>query len=211
MLLNNHIIIFTRFPEPGQTKTRLIPVLGAEKAAELQRKMTEKTAGETSNLQTKLNLPVSVFYTGGSSRNISAWLGNSFIYQRQCGGNIGCRMADAFTRTFRHTSGSVILIGSDIPELTSAIVETAFTSLKTNDCVFGPSRDGGYYLIGINDKSSHHLVNILFDQMPWSTDKVLETSLQRVSDSELSYSLLKRLSDIDRPEDIDVAKKMGLL
>ncbi len=212
MLSNSHLIIFTRFPEPGKSKTRLIPALSPEKAAELQQKMTEKIAGQALKLKKERGVPVTIFFTGTTKDKMAAWLGNSFDYHHQCSGNIGCRMSDAFTRTFQYTSESVILIGSDIPELTSEVLAEGFISLKAHDTVIGPSRDGGYYLIGLRVQASQQLVvKTVFDQIPWSTAEVLETSIRRLVESGYSYSLLRTLRDIDRPEDIHIAEEMKLL
>lgn len=211
MFANSHLIIFTRYPEPGKTKTRLIPVLGSLKAAELQQKMTEIIAGEALKLQKKYGVAVAVFYTGGTRQKMAAWLGNSFQYHLQSKGDIGNRMGDAFFHIFNSTAESVILIGSDIPELTSDIVEQGFLSLKKHDTVIGPSRDGGYYLIGMKSKDAPQLIKVVFSEIPWSTEEVLRTSIQRLADAGYNHSLLPTLCDIDHPEDIHLAEKMKLL
>ena len=207
----NHLIIFTRFPEPGKAKTRLIPVLGPHSASELQKKMTEKIGAAALRLKEERGIPVTFFYTDTSKDTMAAWLGKSFDYQQQCSGNIGRRMDDAFTLTFRHTSDSVILVGSDIPELTTEILTEAFISLQTSDSVIGPSHDGGYYLIGFRAQNAEQMIKTAFNRIPWSSAEVLGTSIQRMEDSGYSYSLLQTLHDIDRPEDIHVAKRMKLL
>lgn len=206
-----HLIIFTRFPEPGKAKTRLIPTLGPHGASELQRKLTEKIGKEALRLKKEKGIPVTFFYTGTTQTVMAGWLGNSFNYHHQCSGNIGQRMADAFTRTFRHTSDSVILIGSDIPGLTTEILTEAFISLENNESVIGPSHDGGYYLVGFRGRNMQQLIKILFDRIPWSTAEVLQTSIQRLAESGYSYSLLQTLHDIDRPEDVHIAERMKLL
>lgn len=208
---NSHLIIFTRFPEPGKAKTRLIPTLGPHGASELQRKMTEKIRAAALKLKEDRGIPATFFYTGATQNVMAAWLGKSFDYHHQCSGNIGLRMADAFTRTFRHSSDSVILTGSDIPGLTAAILTEAFISLENNESVIGPSHDGGYYLIGFRSQNAQQLIKVVFDRIPWSTAEVLETSIQRLTDSGYSYSLLQTLHDIDRPEDIHIAERMKLL
>jgi len=211
MYSNSHIIIFTRFPEPGKTKTRLISTLGPHRAADLQKKMTEKIGAAALRLKKERGVPITFFFTGATKDAMAAWLGKSFGYHHQCSGNIGSRMRDAFTRTFRHTSDSVVLIGSDIPEITTEIMTEAFISLEINDSVIGPSHDGGYYLIGFRAQNAQQLIKVIFDRIPWSTEGVLDKSVQRLVDSGYSYSLLQTLHDIDRPEDIHVAKRMKLL
>jgi rSAM/selenodomain-associated transferase 1 len=211
MFANSHLIIFTRYPDPGKTKTRLIPAIGSLKAAELQRKMTEKIAGEALKLLNKQGVDITVFHTGGTREEMAAWLGNPFNYLRQSRGDIGNRMGDAFTRVFNSTTGSIILVGSDIPELSSAILEQGFVSLEKHDLVIGPSKDGGYYLIGMKSKDAPQLIQVLFNEIPWSTADVLKVSIQRLADAGYSHSLLATLRDIDQPDDLHIAEKMKLL
>jgi len=211
MFANSHLIIFTRYPEPGKAKTRLIPALGSLKAAALQCKMTEIIAGEALKLQKKHGVAVAVFYTGGTEKKMAGWLGNSFQYHLQSKGDIGNRMGDAFFHIFNTTAESVILVGSDIPELSSAILEQGFISLKETDTVIGPSRDGGYYLIGMKSKSAPQLIRVLFNEIPWSTGDVLKVSIQRLANAGYSHSLMATLRDIDQPDDLHIAEKMRLL
>lgn len=211
MFANSHLIIFTRYPEPGKVKTRLIPELGSLKAAELQKKMTGIIAEEALKVQKKHSVIVTVFFTGGTRKKMANWLGNSFQYHLQSKGDIGNRMSDAFFHIFNNTAEFVILVGSDIPELTSAILEQGFISLEKHDAVIGPSRDGGYYLIGMKSKDAPQLIQVLFSEIPWSTSDVLKVSIQRLADAGYNYSLLPTLSDIDQPEDIHLAEKMKLL
>ena len=211
MFTDSHLIIFTRYPDPGKTKTRLIPALGARKAAELQRKMTEKIAGEALKLIKKHGTRVTIFFTGTTKEKMETWLGNSFQYHLQSKGDIGNRMSNGFFQTFNSTTESVILVGSDIPELTSTIIEQGFIALKKYDSVIGPSMDGGYYLIGMTSKNAPQLINVLFSGIPWSTCDVLKVSIQRLADGGYTHSLLPVLCDIDQPEDIHLAEKMKLL
>lgn len=211
MYKNCHLIIFTRFPEAGKTKTRLIPALGPEKAAKLQQRMTEKISREALMLIKESAISVTIFYTGSNRKKMSAWLGNSFDYQHQCTGHIGIRMSDAFARILCNQHQSIILAGSDIPGLTAKIIREGFKSLNNADAIIGPSSDGGYYLVGMKAKDSPKLSKILFSRIPWSTNYVLQTSLQHLIDSGHSYSLLQTLSDIDRPEDLHLAGGLDFL
>ena len=211
MFAGSHLIIFTRYPAPGKTKTRLIPVLGARKAAELQRKMTEGIAGEALKLIDKHGIRVTVFFTGATKEKVEAWLGNSFQYHLQSGGDLGNRMGDGFSHIFNSPAESVILVGSDIPELTSTIIIKGFISLKKYDAVIGPSMDGGYYLIGMKSEDAPQLIKVMFSGIPWSTCDVLKVSIQRLADGGYTHSLLPVLYDIDHPEDIHLAEKMKLL
>ena len=210
MLNDSHIIIFTRFPVPGKTKTRLIPSLGPKRAAELQRNMTEKVAKEALIAAKNLAAPVSIFYTNGTEDEMRAWLGD-FHYYPQVTGDIGVKMSQALRSTLKHDVSSAILVGSDIPGITAAIIENGIFSLKRSDVVLGPSVDGGYYLIGMNHNVAEKLDTLLFSNIPWSTGKVLTTTTDRLKKCNVSFSLLQPLQDIDSPEDISFAKNMKLI
>lgn len=193
------LIIFTRYPEPGKTKTRLIPVLGAEGAATLQRKMTEDKLAEVEKLQAFYPLPVEVHFAGGNEQLMQDWLGSSIIYRRQSEGDIGCRMASAFQASFQAGMNSVVLIGTDCPDLNAKLIAQAFQELEQHDLVLGPAQDGGYYLIGL-----HRLIPELFTGISWSTAEVLKQTQSIAQNIELAVAYLPLLSDIDRPEDLSV-------
>ncbi|MGL1930888.1 MAG: TIGR04282 family arsenosugar biosynthesis glycosyltransferase [Desulfotalea sp.] len=206
-----HIIIFTRFPVPGKTKTRLIPSLGPKRAAELQQKMTEKVAREALIAGENLAASVSIFYTDGTNDQMTEWLGDCFQYYPQSSGDIGMRMEYAFSLILQNTVSSAILIGSDIPGITAEIIEKGMHSLQNSDAVVGPSIDGGYYLIGMNQNVKEKLKTLLFAEISWSTSEVLNKTIQRLNKSECSYALLQSLQDIDRPEDLSSIEDIDLI
>jgi hypothetical protein len=193
------LIVFSRYPEPGKTKTRLIPVLGAEGAATLQRKMTEDTLAELKKLQTFYPLSVEVHFAGGNEQLMQDWLGSSLIYQRQSEGDIGYRMASAFQSSFEAGMNAVVIIGTDCPDLNAQLLAQAFQSLHQHDLVLGPAQDGGYYLIGLR-----RLIPELFTGIRWSTAEVLQQTQSIAQKIELAVAYLPLLSDVDRPEDLSV-------
>jgi rSAM/selenodomain-associated transferase 1 len=195
------LIIFTRYPEPGKTKTRLIPILGAEGAAILQRQMTEQKLSEVKKLQSFYPLLVEVHFTGGNEQLMQAWLGSSITYKKQSEGDIGNRMAAAFQAAFKGGMNSVVLIGIDCPDLNAKLMSEAFQALNHHDLVLGPARDGGYYLIGLNK-----LIPELFRDINWSTEVVLQQTKNIAHKLDLAVAYLPTLSDIDRPEDLSVWK-----
>ena len=198
------LIIFTRFPEPGKAKTRLIPALGSHGAADLQRRMTERVLHTAEGLQTKRTLTLEVRYEGGSREQMAAWLGNGVILTAQEGGSLDQRMLDAFEAAFSAGCRRVVIIGTDIPGITDAIIDDAFEQLRSKDLVLGPATDGGYYLIGLRHSALNGARPLLSGEIAWGTDKVLQTSIEIAADCGLSYSLLVALTDIDRPEDLPV-------
>ena len=198
------LIIFTRYPEPGTTKTRMIPELGADGAANLQRRMTEHIVCRVVKLIGTRNMPVEIRYEGGSEQLMAAWLGNRFSYCPQGQGDIGIRMGRALKHAFTQGFETVVIIGSDIPDITTDILQNAFEILKDIDLVLGPAGDGGYYLIGVHRKTFRHWNPRLFNDISWGTENVLPQTLTIAEKLGLNYSLLDTLNDVDRPEDLRV-------
>lgn len=187
------LIVFTRYPEAGKAKTRLIPALGEVGAAELHRQMTETTIAKCRFL----NCPICVYFTGGTLAQMQDWLGHDLAYQPQHSGDLGDRLTHAFQTAFAQGAKSAIAIGTDCPGLNSEILALAFSNLETHAVVMGGATDGGYYLIGLNQ-----FVPDIFQNIQWSTEIVLQQTLEIVKRLELSIAELPVLNDIDRPEDL---------
>ncbi len=194
---DERLIIFTRYPEPGKTKTRLIPMLGAEGAAELQQSMTEHTLRNAMRVKTRRSVSLEVRYEGGSKMLMREWLGEHLTFRSQGDGDLGAKMARAFRDAFRAGAQRVVIIGTDCPSLNSELLEMAFDALLRSEIVIGPANDGGYYLIGLR-----RYVPQLFKRIQWGSEKVLEQTLRRAREVEIHTELLAPLSDIDRPEDL---------
>ena len=202
--LQQRLILFTRYPEAGTTKTRMIPELGAEGAAELQRQMTEHIRSRVDELRKLHPLTVEVRYEGGSEKLMTNWLGPGFSYCHQGRGDIGRRMGRALKDAFGQGCETVVIIGSDIPDITTDIMQKAFEALNQNDLVLGPAADGGYYLIGVHRKTFRHWNLPIFSDISWGTDRVLPQTLRIAKKLGLHYDLLDTLRDVDRPEDLSV-------
>ncbi|MDK9706050.1 MAG: TIGR04282 family arsenosugar biosynthesis glycosyltransferase [Desulforhopalus sp.] len=204
------LLLFTRYPDPGHTKTRLIPELGAAGAARLQKLLTERVVGQARTLNEKGGIASIVHYSGGSRDKMAAWLG-PMSYETQAEGDLGLRMQTAFASAFAGGAKRAVLIGSDIPDLTAALLAEAFTALRSAEVVIGPSRDGGYYLIGMQAEAAHRLYPLLFNEMIWSTAEVFTKTIRRLASAAISPTVLATLRDIDTPEDLDFARAKGLL
>ncbi|UCD79597.1 MAG: TIGR04282 family arsenosugar biosynthesis glycosyltransferase, partial [Desulfobacterales bacterium] len=198
------LIIFTRYPEPGTTKTRMIPELGAAGAADLQRRMTEHIVSRVVKLIGLRNMPVEIRFEGGDEQLMEAWLGRGFSYCPQGQGDIGLRMGRALEDAFEKGFEIAVIIGSDIPDITTDIMLHAFEMLKHIDLVLGPAGDGGYYLIGVHRKTFRHWNPQLFNDISWGTESVLPQTLTIAERLGLNYSLIDMLNDVDRPEDLSV-------
>lgn len=197
-----HLIVFTRYPEPGTTKTRLIPLLGADGAASLQRKMTEHTLLQVKRLSTQRELSVEIRYKGGNKNLMQTWLGQNFEYRPQSGGDLGQRMKRSFEDAFGAGATTAVIIGTDIPEITEGIIEKAFSVLQQKNMALGPAKDGGYYLIGLQKNSLSQAIPDLFSSINWGAGDVLKKTIKIAKHSELSFTLLDVLQDVDHPEDL---------
>ena len=195
--MQEQLIIFTRYPEAGKAKTRLIPALGGVGAAELHRRMTETTIATSRELQKIYPVSICVCFTGGSLTQMQNWLGHDLVYQPQHSGDLGDRLTHAFQAAFDRGAKSVIAIGTDCPDLTSEILTLAFTELENHCLSIGAATDGGYYLIGLNQ-----FIPSVFRDITWSTNIVFQQTLETARHLNLSIAVLPTLNDVDRPEDL---------
>lgn len=210
MIYHDRLLLFTRYPEAGRSKTRLIPALGADGAARLQRLLTERIALQASALAEKHGIKTVVHYCGGSRKKMTSWLGK-LPYVPQTGGDLGMRMRAAFRHAFAAGAGKAVLIGSDIPGIDSKLLADAFAALQNSAVVIGPSHDGGYYLIGICADIADRLYPLLFAGIAWSTPAVFAATCERLAAATFVPAVLPVLRDIDTPEDLDFARAQGLI
>ncbi|MDA8139478.1 MAG: TIGR04283 family arsenosugar biosynthesis glycosyltransferase [Desulfobacteraceae bacterium] len=199
--IERRLILFGRYPVPGLTKTRLIPVVGPLGAAELQRQWTEHilTIFKRANLA-----PVDFVFSGGARAQMRRWVGQDQVHLRaQAEGDLGRRMRLAMAHAFAQGASQVVLMGTDIPELTIAHLTEAFSALAERDVVLGPSTDGGYWLVG-----SRRPVEI-FDGIAWGTAEALKQTLARLEQQGLSVTLLQPLHDIDCEADLRAWQPQG--
>jgi len=195
------IILFTRYPQPGQCKTRLIPALGADGAAGLQRAMTEHILARLKALAVLHPHRLEIHYAGGSLAQMVSWLGDCHQYRQQAEGDIGCRMRAAIS-SHQGQMQRLLLIGSDCPDISAELLRDAFAALGSHDLVLGPAFDGGYYLIGVHNESSPLVCETLFQEIPWSTDNVFAITKARAEQHQLRCHTLMKLHDIDTPDDL---------
>jgi uncharacterized protein len=190
------LIVFTRYPVPGKTKTRLIKDIGHENAADVHRKLTENIICQIKQLPAKRGFSCEVCYTGGTKEQMVAWLGNDLSYTEQVQGDLGVRMYNAITGALNTGSRKVVLIGTDIIDPVTGYIEQAFTTLDENDIVIGPTLDGGYWLIGMKRS-----INI-FNGVNWGTETVLSQTVNLIKQQGLTPFLLPEINDIDTVDDL---------
>ncbi len=187
------VVLFTRYPAPGHAKTRLIPAIGADRAAQVHRTLTERTVQAV--LESGLALELRV--TGAPLAEFADWLGASSIVD-QGAGDLGARLARA------GPPYPTLFIGADAPDLTSDILRNAADVLTRADAVIGPAEDGGYWLLGLA-----RAVDGVFDAVDWGTNIVFRQTMDRLTAAGIDPVLLPELADCDRPEDL--ARWPGLL
>lgn len=184
------LIIFIKNPIAGKTKTRLAKTLGNEEALRIYGLLLQHTRKQSQALEAKRMLYYSEFINEEDD-----WSDTSFDKYIQWGKSLGERMANAFDQAFS-LGQKAIIIGSDCAELSTKILQDALDALDKHDFVIGPAIDGGYYLIGMSSYQPE-----VFENIEWSTDAVLSSTLKRINDLGASHFLLPSLSDVDTEED----------
>lgn len=192
------IVIFAKAPVPGEVKTRLIPVLGADRAALLAQQMflhTLDQAMAAASRATHLSVEVCTPDTDHPFWQQDI-LHSGVRVTVQGEGDLGQRMLRAVERVSGEGAGCV-LIGSDCPALTADILLDVVAAMETGDMVIVPALDGGYVLLGL-----HQGYGQLFEAITWSTGDVLALTRQRAEILRLTVRYLPALADIDEPEDL---------
>jgi rSAM/selenodomain-associated transferase 1 len=193
---NNLIIIFVRSPGLGKVKTRLARSIGDQSALNIYKILLKHTAAVLRDLSFD-----KVVYFSEKIDNNDLWENSLFEKKLQKGADLGERMHHAFDTAFNKGYKKVLIIGSDLFDLTSSIITSAFEALETYDISIGPSLDGGYYLLGMKKLQPE-----VFKNKKWGTDSVLEHTLQDLKKQKIK--LLKALNDIDTLEDLQQQPKL---
>jgi uncharacterized protein len=192
---HRRLILFGRYPVPGRTKTRLIPILGEVGAAEWHRRLTEKTIATV--MKDRGACSVTFCHTGGGRDAVRRWLGHVSVHlTTQVRGDLGQRMRHALFAALDRGNGRAVLVGTDIPQVTASHIRAAFEAMDRHELVLGPSRDGGYWLVGLRCKAD------IFQDIRWGGVRVLDLTLAAARQQGLRVALLTELNDIDTPSDL---------
>jgi len=183
--------IMARYPIEGKTKTRLSEGLGHQKATQFYQLCAQSIFQEMSQLPKEVSKYV--FFLGDQCNlNIKDWTGNDYVIKTQIGDDLGQRLYNAFEGLFANKIDQVIIIASDIPDISAKDIIKATIALQTHDLILGPAQDGGYYLIGLSKLHPE-----LFFNIHWGSDTVLKETLSVATSLELKSFLLTTLIDID--------------
>jgi uncharacterized protein len=189
------VLVFVREPVAGRVKTRLAAEIGTEAALRVYTRLAEHAV--TQALRLGPAVQVRVHYTPDGARGVvQQWLGGGPVYLPQHGDDLGDRMRSAFQAAFDRGFRQVVIIGSDLPRMSTDLLRHAFALLDQHPVVLGPADDGGYYLLGLRQMQD------VFHGIPWSTDRVLDCTSQRLRRAGISPALLEPLRDVDHAADL---------
>lgn len=187
----NLLLIFTRNPELGKVKSRLAKDIGDRSALEIYKILL----GHTVTVTQQLPVSKSVWYSERIVIN-DIWDSASYEKHLQNGVDLGDRMKNAFEFAFKEGFSKVVIIGSDVYDISDQHIREAFSKLDTYDAVLGPAKDGGYYLLGLKS-----MVPSLFIDKNWGSSTVLDDTINVLKNYDTYF--LEVLNDIDYVRDLE--------
>jgi len=196
------VILLLKAPLTGFAKRRLAAEVGDLEALVMYRWIVETLVDRLSG-----DLPVVAYVAPGSSVDaVRDWLGEGWEFREQCEGDLGARLEHAFSEAAIEGVDKAVVIGSDCPEVSDALLRSAFRALDDFDAVLGPSVDGGYYLLGCRTFRSEW-----FQDIPWSTGDVAAVTRSRFRLTQTRCFDLPVLEDVDDLASLKrVCRKLGV-
>lgn len=193
----NALILMTRIPIAGKTKTRLMDTLSGEECVFLHKAFLKDLMITFESLKEEVDIYIT--YTPDDSIEVIKDILPDFINCfSQIGEDLGERMYNAISRVAALGYKKVVLIGSDIPQLKDEDLISSFNILDNQDMVLGPTYDGGYYLIGMKKANK----NIFHINKKWGGKSVLESTIDIANNEKLTVGLASKYRDIDTREDL---------
>ena len=190
------VILFVKYPNLGEVKTRLASKTNKNFALEFYKIVAEYVFNEIGKLGPGID--ILLFYSGKDSLSkIKSWVKKDFLFFPQNGEDLGERMSDAFFHAFKNNYEMVLILGSDIPEISVDTIGSAFSYLSESNVVISPSEDGGYSLLG-TDK----YYPLLYQNIEWSSDSVFEKTKEVIESNNLHLKVLPVLNDVDTLPDL---------
>ncbi|XCF06182.1 TIGR04282 family arsenosugar biosynthesis glycosyltransferase [Tamlana crocina] len=187
------VIVFVKNTQLGKVKTRLAKTIGDEAALTVYSELVKVTENAVKHLDADVQIHF--------SKHIEKLGWNGFLKTIQQGEDLGERMYNAFQNGFSEGYERIVLIGSDLPDISEKHICQAFERLKENNAVFGPAEDGGYYLVGLNQ-----MRRSIFENKPWSQPQLLAETTTELKQNNISFTTLETLNDIDTFEDLVTSK-----
>ncbi len=194
------LAVFVKQPIPGQVKTRLAASVGDEQAARIYASFQRDIVHNVRDLAGRRVLAYAPD-TDDARQHFESLGAGAFETWPQPNVDLGGRMAAFFEEQFASGAERVAIIGSDSPSLPAEFIDQALASLSNRDCVIGPATDGGYYLIGLQQSLASRVKQV-FENIEWSSHKVLAQTVTRLQELDASLSLLNPWYDVDTAEDL---------
>jgi rSAM/selenodomain-associated transferase 2/rSAM/selenodomain-associated transferase 1 len=191
------VVLFAKYPEKGAVKSRLSRYYGEDFVVDLSRNFITDTLDTLSNGHYSCRVAC---YPGERKAEMIDEFGSKHLYMSQTGSDLGERMKNAMADLFSEGFQSILVIGSDIPDLPNHILESAFRALESHDAVIGPSVDGGYYLIGMQEPK---FLPDVFAGLMWGTNTVFKDTTKIFREKGYSLYVLPTWRDVDRPVDLN--------
>lgn len=186
------LIVFGKIPEANKVKTRLTTLLSPREAASLY----EAFLLDAIDVYTALDADVRLYFSNSVNTVPSHLRPRKVSVFEQTGDGLGARMANAFAETFVAGYQQIVIIGTDHPTLPDAFIQQAFSLLEApRSIAIGPSDDGGYYLLGMNEFYSH-----VFQDMTYSHEQVFEQTMARIGELDAAINILPTWYDVDTPD-----------
>jgi rSAM/selenodomain-associated transferase 1 len=186
------VIVFVRNIKLGKVKTRLAKIIGNQGAFEIYSELVKVTEKATQRIKSDKRI-----YFSDSLENTKCQNNYKAV---QKGKNLGERMKNAFQKGFDDGYERIVLIGSDLPDITASHIANGLQALKNHDTVFGPAEDGGYYLVGLSKMHT-----FIFENKPWSQSHLLTETLNELKNRNIPFDVLEILNDIDTFEDLEAS------
>ena len=205
------IVVMTRWHAIYRCKSRLSKEIGAHKAAKIQEQLTQHTVNVAKEIQKEGIADIKVALDGIGLKAAKRWANLNEIkaVSTQGSGNLGTKMKRQLLKTLadktisqKRISNPILLIGTDLPTISTFDLRQALEILNHKDLVLGPSTDGGYWLIGLSNKLLNPLTSWPFSGISWGTNKVLKETIQLAFINKIDYHLLQIKNDIDNLIDL---------
>lgn len=190
-VMDKCLLIFTRKPELGKVKTRLAKDIGDQNALDVYKHLLTHSFNSSKDV----NADKHVWYTNEILHD-DIWCSNIFNKHLQPNGDLGYKMKSAFQSAFESGYKNVVIIGSDLLDIDQELIDNAFRLLGFYDVVLGPAKDGGYYLLGLNE-----IMNPIFKNKSWGTEDVFNETMADVKAKNLA--ILEYKNDIDHVKDLE--------
>ena len=185
----NLLIVFVKNIKHGETKTRLAKTIGTEGALLVYRCLVEITERAIQGVNAEKHIYFSDKIIDKNWKKTSKFVQN--------GADLGEKMKKAFKNGQKNKFEKIVLIGSDLPDISPTIIQRGFDALENSEVVFGPAEDGGYYLVGMTKPRF-----CIFENKQWSTENLLEETINELEEKGIRYSLLETLNDVDTIDDL---------